>query len=79
MWPAVILAVSRTANVTGRTEILMASIRIRKEERACGVPVGRNEAAHEEGLNVTAERISESQIGREREREITICPDRPKI
>ena len=59
--------------------MLTASIRIRKEDKAGGVPVGRKEAAQEDGLKAIADIIRESQSGKERAKETTICPVKPKI
>lgn len=40
-WPAVMFAVNRTPNASGRIKMLIDSIRIRKGERIIGVPSGR--------------------------------------
>lgn len=68
MWPALILAASRKAKVKGRTEILIVSINTRKGFNHVGAPLGSNLAAKEEGENINAEIIRESQRGRARER-----------
>jgi len=50
MWPVIMLAVSRTARVTGRTVILTVSIKIRKGAKKEGDPLGSKCSIKEVGL-----------------------------
>lgn len=50
MWPVIMLAVSRTAKVIGRTLILTVSIKTRKGAKGAGDPLGTKCAKKESGL-----------------------------
>ena len=69
MWPAVKLAASRKERVIGRTKILTVSTRTKKGFNHLGAPLGRREAATEEGEKTTPEIIILSHRGRPIERE----------
>ena len=67
------LAASRKAKFRGLTEILMVSIRIKKGFSDVGAPLGNRLAAKEEGENINAEIMRESQRGRGSERVKSRC------
>lgn len=73
MCPALILAVSRTESVIGRTKILTVSMITRKGFKAAGAPIGSNLATTEVGLKKIPEIIKESHKGRPRDKEIARC------
>lgn len=73
MCPALILAVSRTESVIGRTKILTVSMITRKGFKAAGAPIGSNLAITEVGLKKIPEIIKESHKGRPRDKEIARC------
>ena len=69
MCPALILAISRTESVIGRTLILTVSISTRKGFKGAGAPIGRRPATTDLGLKKTAETSKASQRGSPRESE----------
>lgn len=73
MCPALILAVSRTESVIGRTKILTVSMITRKGFKAAGAPIGSSLATTEVGLKKIPEIIKESHKGRPRDKEIARC------
>ena len=73
MCPALILAVSRTESVIGRTKILTVSMITRKGFKAAGAPMGSSLATTEVGLKKIPEIIKESHKGRPRDKEIAKC------
>jgi len=50
IWPVIMLAVSRTAKVTGRTVILTVSIKTKNGAKGAGDPLGTKCAKKEVGL-----------------------------
>jgi len=73
MWPALMLAISRTERVIGRTAILTVSIRTRKGFRRAGAPIGSKPATTEEGLKKTPETSKDNHRGKPKERETARC------
>lgn len=71
MWPALILAASRTDNVIGRSKILVVSIRIKAGLKASGAPVGRRWAAAAPGLKAQPDIRRDAHRGRAKVKVIT--------
>lgn len=66
MWPALMLAASRTLKVMGRTRILTVSIRMSGGDSHAGAPLGRRLAAAVIGFLMMPEIMRDSHNGRAR-------------
>lgn len=55
MWPALMFAINRTVRVNGRIKIDTVSIKIKKEIKAAGAPLGAKCAALSFGLKIIPE------------------------
>ena len=73
MCPALMLAMSRTERVIGRTKILTVSISTKKGLRGAGAPIGSNPAITEGGLKKTPDTRRESQRGKPKESDTAKC------
>lgn len=70
MCPALILAVSRTDKVIGRTIILTVSIITRNGFKGAGAPIGSNPATTELGFEITPLKIKQNHKGNPNDSEI---------
>jgi hypothetical protein len=73
MCPALMLAISRTDNVIGRTMILIVSIITRNGFKRAGAPIGSKPAITDLGLKKIAEIIRDNHKGSPRDSEILKC------
>ena len=79
MWPALILAASRTLSVMGRTIVLIVSMIIRGGASQAGAPLGRKLADAFFGLWTNPERIKANHRGRASVTENKRCEDALKV
>lgn len=73
MWPALILATSRTDKVTGRTKILTVSINTKKGFNQSGAPPGNKPAIKVLGEFINLDNSKESHKGNPNISLNTIC------